>query len=142
MRSLYRPTNPEIFTSLIAFFKQRNQSVENRTELVQRLMEIPAADLVTGFPLIRFQPLPLPKIEAPNAQFPFIQGSPGYFAFEENFNFSLNILSGYNSNEAIAISSTPALESFRDNFYVDIPSIHFNLNYTSETYQAAARLIE
>lgn len=140
-RSTFRPIKPQILPNIIAFFQQRNQSVDNLPELIHQLMQIPAADLVRGFPFVRFEPLPMPIVESQNARYPFIQGSPDYFAFEGNFNLTIDVLAGYTSNEAIAISSLTSFQSFLADFEVDIPTIHFDLDYNSLNYQAAAERI-
>lgn len=140
-RQTLRPANPVILKKIYDFFRQRNQMVDNTADLTKLLMQVSAIDLARHFSFERFGTLPMPTIEAPTASYPFIQGSPGYFSFEENFNLNVDVLVGYYSNEGIGVVDTRLFERFKNNLEMDVPTFKFNLDYSSKTYKAAQKLI-
>lgn len=142
-RTAFRPRSSQIVPELRRFVSELDASVDttNGAALMSALRDVDAVQLWRRFPFVQFQTPVMPTVESPLATDAFVQGDPDRFALERPFDMNMPVLTGCTTNEAISQSAPEKLAAFRQRPLVDIPSLHFEGDWTSDLYRWASERI-
>lgn len=129
-----------------------NVVITNYTDLVGFLKSQNGSVFTTSFPIVQYYPqavpitissMWLPVVENSRALQPFLQATPNEIMLLGNFTTDVNVMTGFTSAEALFFVAPNAnnpsyLNGFNYEFAIELPSMHFNKDYTSNAYRKAA----
>lgn len=135
MWSLFAKSNH--LADMFEFAQKKNASIQTYAALVEYLQQIQSDILVNSFPFAFFRNTVMPTLEGTNAIQPFHQATPMQLLLEKDYNSDVDIMTGFTTGEALFLSRTKQLQYDIDNLRIQLPSIHFNMDYQSDEYKEA-----
>lgn len=122
---------------MLQFAQKTNASIATYTDLVELLLRTKADVLLTSFPFTFFRNTIMPTLENANALEPFHQATPKELLLEADYNSDVDIMTGFTTGEALFLARTNKLQHDIDNLIVQLPNIHFNMEFKSPEYLEA-----
>lgn len=135
--------------------QEQQYSITHYSDLVQFISSVDPHTIVGSFPIVQYHPdrSPititskwLPVVENSRALQPFMQSTPTQMLLMDSFDLTANVMMGYTTAESLFYNTQDCLHpellnAFDQHFAIELPSIHFDRNYSSPGYKEVAAKI-